>query len=153
MLNAVWFPLGNAHDAEDALQDALVVIVRKWERVLKHPNPHALVLKICTETAVDHARSRKRRFRNRQKQLDAGQAELGTEVADIVANQELNDEIISIVARLPRNQAIAFLLRATQDQPYENIAAALGCRESTARKHVARARERLSVALRHLRER
>ena len=50
----------------------------------------------------------------------------------------------------PRQQAAAMLMRAIQGQPYDEIAAALGCTEATARKHVARSRQRLQVLLAHL---
>lgn len=54
MMETVWHVLGDAHDAEDAFQDALTIILKRLKRVAKHNNPHALVAKICAEYAYDH---------------------------------------------------------------------------------------------------
>ena len=59
-------------------------------------------------------------------------------------------EIVTAIHRLSRQQATAMLMRAVQGQPYEEIAAVLGCTEATARKHVARSRQRLRIWLAHL---
>ena len=60
-------------------------------------------------------------------------------------------EVLSLVreavARLPEKQAAAVTLRVLEEQPYEAIAAALGCAEPTARVHVLRGRERLARLL------
>ena len=54
------------------------------------------------------------------------------------------------IARLPANQATAIVMRCVQSESYEVIALALRCGTATARKHVARGRERLARSLRHL---
>ena len=59
-------------------------------------------------------------------------------------------DILAAIGRLPRNQAIAVLMRLLQDQPYSDIALVLGCSEVTARIHVSKARAKLSLWLAHL---
>jgi DNA-directed RNA polymerase specialized sigma24 family protein len=41
-------------------------------------------------------------------------------------------------------------MRTVEEIPYADIALAMGCREATVRKHVARARTRLRALLSHL---
>ena len=53
------------------------------------------------------------------------------------------------ITRLPANQATAIVMRCVQSESYEVIALALGCGAASARKHVARGRERLARLLRH----
>lgn len=52
--------------------------------------------------------------------------------------------MLRAIARLPRQQAAAVLLRIVQEQSYEAVAKALDCSETTARIHVSRGRARLS---------
>lgn len=67
-----------------------------------------------------------------------------------MVDREQYAEIVQAIHRLPRQQAAAMLMRAVQGKRYEEIAAALGCTEATARKHVARARGRLRILLARL---
>ena len=53
------------------------------------------------------------------------------------------EEIFWAISQLSRNQAAAVLMRFIQELPYGEIALALGCAESTARRHIARAKGRL----------
>jgi len=150
MMQTVWHVLGDVHDAEDALQDALTIVLKRWKRVTRHVNPPALVLKICADCACDHLR-RKIRVSRRSRRLD--DLDKPSQVPDPeeeLFRRELRQEIMSAISRLSRNQASAFVLRSIQEQSYNDIAAALGCSEATARKHVARARGRLSTLLHKL---
>ena len=59
-------------------------------------------------------------------------------------------EIQNAISKLPRNQAVAVILRVVQEQPYTEVAQTLGCSETTARIHVMRGRAKLSRRLSHL---
>jgi len=67
----------------------------------------------------------------------------------IIADLRLADgrSGIDAIARLPEKQAAAVTLRVLEEQPYEAVAAALGCTEPTARVHVLRGREKLARRL------
>src|SRR4051794_25482059 len=58
MIGSIWRIVANAQDAEDAMQNALLVIWKRWERVITHPNPESLILKICIDAAYDATRCR-----------------------------------------------------------------------------------------------
>jgi hypothetical protein len=49
MIRAIWRIVGNPDDAEDALQDALTVTWRRWDRLQAHPNTDALILRSAQE--------------------------------------------------------------------------------------------------------
>jgi hypothetical protein len=51
MTRVVWRIVRDPEDAEDALQDALSTIWKKRRLVCTHPNPLALILKICINAA------------------------------------------------------------------------------------------------------
>jgi RNA polymerase sigma factor (sigma-70 family) len=82
---------------------------------------------------VEHARS--------QQLLDA---------ADELVGKEIETEVLDAISRLPEKQAVAVLMRIVQEEPYDAIAQAMGCSESTVRIHVSRGRARLSQWLSHL---
>jgi len=152
MLRSVWGITQNAEDAEEAFQEALSVIWRKWDRVQRHPNPHALVLRMCMNAAYDVLRKNVRRRRR-----ESGAAEVPAfggktaTPADTLESQERELAILRAIGQLSKNQALAVTLRLVQGHSYAHVAQILGCRDVTARKHVARGRERLRQLLAPLR--
>jgi RNA polymerase sigma factor (sigma-70 family) len=151
MIRSIWRIVRNPHDAEDAMQDALLTMAKRWDRICKHASPQSLVLKICIDAAYDLTRRTLRKHRTVS--LDESHGELTDSVqspAEEAIAGEQHAEIVAAIHRLPRQQGTAMLMRAVQGQSYESIAAALGCTEATARKHVARSREKLRTWLAHL---
>ena len=69
MIRSIWRIVRNPQDAEDALQDALLLLSKRWDRISKHSNPQSLVLKICIDAAYDVIR---RRIRREQTVLGGG---------------------------------------------------------------------------------
>jgi RNA polymerase sigma factor (sigma-70 family) len=151
MIATVWRVLRHPQDAEDALQTAVATLWREWGRIERHPNPQALILRICADAAIDQCRQRQRR--RQRPNFDALASSLPAPRSDPTQNaieRESFDAIMAGITRLPGNQATAIVMRFIQSEPYETIAAALRCGTATARKHVARGRERLAHLLRHL---
>lgn len=151
MIRSIWRIIRDRQDAEDAMQDALIRIWKRWHRVCKHQNPEALVLKICIDAAYDLTRRRLRERRNCELVTMANEpVDSSPSPSDILISTEQYGKFLSAIHRLPRQQALATLMRMVQDQSYEEVAAALGCSEATARKHVSRGRDRLRVLLAHM---
>lgn len=50
-------------DAADVFQEVLALIWAKLERIDRHPNPHAYILRICITRSYDALRKRARRRR------------------------------------------------------------------------------------------
>lgn len=149
MMRIIWRIVRHPEEAEDTMQEVLAVIWRKRGRILRHPNPQAFILKICVNAAVDTLRKQRRSDRF-----------VGSGVVDhlpdaAAASRRAQAEIEGLVRRavghLPKNQAVAVVMRILEERSYREIAAVLGCREATARTHVLRARNKLARHLSYLR--
>jgi RNA polymerase sigma factor (sigma-70 family) len=148
MLRSIWRITRDAYDAEDAMQNALVMLWKRWNRVRRHASPQALVLRICVDAALDVARRRVRDRRNIESNDPASHPAEGSRLPlEELANAELRREVLAAIGRLSRRQAVTVMLRAFEELPYNQIAAALGCTEATARKHFERACAQLRLAL------
>ena len=151
MMRAVWRVLRDPTDAEDAFQEALLKVWNRWDRILAHPNPHALVLQICVYAA--HDLLRRRVSQGRWLEAVAVPEDIPDSSASVIqdiSGAEQNAQVLGAIGLLSRNQARAILMHVVEEAPYGDIAIALGCREVTVRKHVARARTRLRTLLSHL---
>lgn len=150
MIHSVWRIVRDRDDFEEAFQEALATIWKRIDRVRRHPNPHALILRICANAAYDALR---RKFRRQRREVCGVPESIADPapavVVSLVADQD-REEIFQAISRLPRNQAEAFLMRFVQNLSYSEIAGALGCTQVTARTHVMRARAKLSESLAHL---
>jgi RNA polymerase sigma-70 factor (ECF subfamily) len=148
MIRCVWRITRNAQDAEDAMQTALLAIWAHRHRVARHAAPPALILKMCADAACSVAR---RRARDRRRTVPHDPSCEPIDGAQspwlALARRELADELLAAIHRLSQRQAVAIMLRALDDLPYDQIAAAMDCAEVTARKHVARARNHLRAVL------
>lgn len=148
MIRAVSRIARHGPDAEDAFQNALTAIWKNRHRLASHASPHALILKICIDSAYDVVR---KRGRNQQLAEPDSVTDQLVDTAPLpleeLARRETSDEIIAAMNRLSRSQAVAMTLRAFENLPYERIAAAMNCTAATARKHVERARAHLRVVL------
>lgn len=148
MIRSIWRVTRNADDADDAMQDALVLIWRRRNRIDRHPSPAALILRICIDSARDAARRRARaRRRFPPDQPSEEPADNAGPPWESLSHRELAREILTAVNRLSRRQAVAITLRVFEELPYDQVAAAMSCSEATARKHVERARGHLRAAL------
>ena len=146
MILSIWRIVRDPNATQDAFQDALEAIWLRLDRIRRHANPTALILRICANEAFNALRRRRRR---QTAPLPAGLAAAGLSAEEQTAAQELREGVLAAVGRLPRKQAVAVLMRIVQQQSYDDIAAALGCAEDTARSHVAKGRTRLRKALAH----
>jgi RNA polymerase sigma factor (sigma-70 family) len=151
MLRTAWRITRDSDRARDALQDAMARIWAHRDRVRVHPNPEALVLRITIHAAIDRLRRERRRLRVEESAgPPAWRASPPAGPATASEQAETRALVLDAVARLPGKQAMAVTLRVLEEQPYEAIAAALGCAEPTARVHVLRGREKLKHLLRAL---
>ena len=151
MMRTIWRVVRHDQLAEDTLQDALAIIWRKRKRIETHPNPEALILKICLNCAYDTLRKgeRQRRHQELSKRTVSAEQNQNNASQDLEKKQAVA-EVLKAIGRLPRNQALAVLMRIVQEQSYDAIAQTMGCSETTVRIHVSRGRKRLSQWLAHL---
>jgi len=148
MMRSIWRIVRQAEAAEDALQDALVIVWKKRRAIVRHPKPEALILRIAVTAAYDALRKSRRILRREIHGLGAGLADGASAGAEAeIEDRELRSAMLSAIGRLPRRQATAVLLHAIEEQSYADIARAMGCSESTARVHVMRGRAGLARRL------
>ena len=151
MMRSIWRVVRSSELADDTFQDALATIWKKIRLVHRHPNPQALILKICLNAACDSLRKRKRSLGQEEISfLDNRPGPLDQGGIHSLAAKEIEDEVLRAIGRLPRKQALAVLMRVVHGEPFEVIARALGCSEVTARIHVSKGRARLQCWLAHL---
>ena len=142
MMRIIWRVVRHPEEVEDTMQEVLTIIWKKRDRIFRHPNPQALVLKICVNAAVDTLRKQRRAGRSVDSEIIG---RLPDPVAGSERNQAETEGMVKrAIGRLPRKQAVAVVMRVLEGRSYKEIAGALGCREATARTHVLRGRTKLS---------
>jgi RNA polymerase sigma-70 factor (sigma-E family) len=123
---------GNAHEAEELLQDTLTRLYPKWHLVTGADSPLAYVRRALTNRFISDRRAPLRR--------DTSLWELpetpdGHDVGESVA---VSATIWQLLGTLPPKQRAAVVLRYFSDLPDEETAAAIGCRPVTVRSLVSR---------------
>jgi RNA polymerase sigma-70 factor (ECF subfamily) len=150
MLRTAWRIVRDPDRARDALQDALTVIWKRRDRIRAHPNPEALILRICIHAAVDMLRKERRYRRTMEAEAQDRPAPEPRGPGATVEQQELQTQVLSALGQLSEKQAAAVFMRVVEETDYALIAAALHCSQVTARIHVMRGRARLGRLLAHL---
>ena len=150
MMRSVWRITQDADDADDAFQESMTQIWQRMSRIRAHPNPQALVLRICANVACDVLRRKSRRD-SREQSSPIERLDTSTpDVAALILRNERQKEVKAAIARLPERQATAITMRFLLCCSYEEIARSLGCAEATARVHATRGLSRLRDLLAHL---
>jgi RNA polymerase sigma factor (sigma-70 family) len=146
MVHSIWRIVRDPDVVEDVLQTALESICKQWKKVQQHPNPTALVLRICINAACDFHRRGKRQPQEEQLSSESLASAQPTP-RETLLEAEGRKKIIATIGKLPRRQAEALTLRALEELSYHDIAQAMGCCQSTARQLVSKARQNLSKRL------
>lgn len=153
MLKVIWGVTGNPDEAEEALQEALAVLWRRWDRLCRHPHPEALIFRICINASYDVIR-RNARHRNklraaseREARAPAGSGAVLATPEEAAHRGEQQAAVTDALGQLSRNQALAVVMRLMDGLPFEEVAEAIGCGTATARKHLERGRMRLRTLL------
>jgi len=144
LIRSIWRVVRNAYLAEDCLQDALAAIWKKRFQIRLHPNPQALILKICLNAAYDTLRKLERM----RCQTDLSLVDNAPALPERGADRDLEEREIEAlvqqaIRKLPRKQALAVMMRLIQEESFETIAQALDCSEVTVRIHISRGRAQL----------
>lgn len=132
LLRTAYLLTGNRPAAEELVQDTLVRLYPKWERVEGADVPLAYVRRALANAFVNQQRRASRReyaYEDVPERIDNRDA-LG-QLAD-------RDEIWRGLRGLPDRQRAALVLRFFEDLSDEESAAALGCRVGTVRSLISR---------------
>ena len=118
-------------DAEDALQDTMLQIVRYASRYRQGTDPRAWVLTIARHRAIDIVRRRKKTT--------------SLEEACLVDESDVVDgmNVISLLDALTRDERLIVILRLYHTLSYEDIAKVMGISTYAAQKRYQRSLQKL----------
>lgn len=123
---------GNRHDAVDLVQDALIRVGARWNRI---DDPVAYAARTMARLHV----SRWRRTRREVLGADAP----AEETHDPLAQVDERDALVAGLARLTDRQRTVVVLHYVYDLPVAEISGQLAMKESTVLSHLHRARAAL----------
>jgi RNA polymerase sigma-70 factor (sigma-E family) len=141
LLRTAYLLTGNGNAAEELLQDTLVRLYPKWDRVEQADAPLAYVRRSLANAFVNQQRRASRRefaYADVPERMDDRDA-FG-QIAD-------RDEIWNRLAVLPQRQRAALVLRFYEGLSDEDAASALGCRVGTVRSLISRGLSTLRAAM------
>ena len=132
LLRTAYLLTGNAQNAEELVQDTLVRLYPKWDRVAHADVPLAYVRRSLTNGYINYQRRAARR--------EYAQDDLPERVDphDVLTQLADRDQIWTNLRFLPQRQRAALVLRFFEDLTDEESAAALGCRVGTVRSLISR---------------
>jgi RNA polymerase sigma-70 factor (sigma-E family) len=148
LLRTGYLMTGDAGAAEDLVQETLLRVARRWNRVGSMDHPAGYARRVLINLVLHDAGRRSRQ------RAELWPQDGETEAADQSAAQALRqvDDLAEIrwaLARLPAQQRAVLVLRYWADLPLAEVAAILGCPEGTVTSTASRAAARLAQALAH----
>jgi RNA polymerase sigma-70 factor (sigma-E family) len=132
LLRTGYLLTGNAGAAEELVQDTLVRLYPKWDKVQSADQPLAYVRRSLTNAFINERRkasSHDLRFDLMPDRAD------GRDATAYIADR---DELWPLLQMLPPRQRAALVLRYFHDLSDDQIAAALECRTGTVRSLISR---------------
>ena len=144
--------LRNAADAEDAVQEAYLRVLRHRDSLAEIRDPRVWLVRIVWNVVLD----RKRRSKTRPETDDiADLARLlpapGLSADERVAAAQHHASVLHAVKQLPPKEQSVLIFSAFEELSSVEIAQILGTTESTVRSRLFRARNLLSALLSHTR--
>ena len=134
---------GDAHRAQDLVQNVLLQVYRHWARIGSIEQPDAYVRRMLTNNYLDWRRRR-------------GNSEVPTDVLpddDTAPDPAIGvvdrDELQRALRELSPHQRTVLVLRHVEGLDDDAIAAVIGCSVGTVRSHAARGRARVRAYLNH----
>ncbi|MFC6018945.1 SigE family RNA polymerase sigma factor [Plantactinospora solaniradicis] len=126
---------GDPHLAQDLVQETMVRVQLNWRRVVRADVPERYVRRMLTNQYLDWQRG----SWVRRVLLRADPDEAVVVHVDHAEATVDRDQVWTWLARLPRRQRAALVLRYYEDLPDAEIAEVLGCAVGTVRSAISRA--------------
>jgi RNA polymerase sigma-70 factor (sigma-E family) len=130
------------HLAQDVVQEVLLRAQVKWARIGAMDQPAAYVKKMVTNEYL----SWRRRKASRDVAMTLASLDKVGGTTDPMTRYDERDAMLAGIARLPRRQRAAVVLRYYEGCSDKEIAGLLGCGAGTVRSHISRAIATLRVA-------
>jgi len=146
-----WRLLGNREDARDATQEVWLRTVRAAHRLDPERDPKPWLIRITVNVCRTLLRRRSRNIEPLDELPQAVVAErlaLAPDQERRLAAAEAATALHAVLARLPRRERTAIVLRDLEGLTTREVARALGCTQGTVRSHLSRGRLRVAGELR-----
>lgn len=147
LLGTLYYLVGNAEDARDALQEAFVKCWQHRQQLDEIENLKAWIFRIALNTGRDLRDSAWRRKRQSLEGSGEMTATIEHGPAETLAQAEELSQLRSAVADLRPEEQEVFLLRQNGDFTYEQIAASLDVPTGTVKTRMRLALSKLRKAL------
>ena len=145
LLGTLYYLVGNADDAQDALQEAFVKCWRNIDQVPEVRNLRAWIFRIALNTGRDMRQTAWRRKRQSLPEEENMVQSRAAGPVDIAESKERDRRLRSALHDLREEEKEVFLLRQNGDLTYEEIGEAMGIPTGTVKT-------RMRLAIRRLRE-
>jgi RNA polymerase sigma-70 factor, ECF subfamily len=144
--------LRNTADAEDAVQEAYLRVLRHRDSLDEIRDPRVWLVRIVWNVVLD----RKRRSKTRPETDDIADLARMLPASGLTAEERAvsaqhHEHVLSAVRQLPEKEQRVLMLSAFEELSSVEIAQVLGTTESTVRSRLFRARNLLSTLLSHSR--
>ncbi|MDG4822313.1 SigE family RNA polymerase sigma factor [Asanoa sp. WMMD1127] len=127
---------GDPHLAQDLVQETMIRVQLNWRKVVRAEAPERYVRRMITNQYLDWRRGSWLRRVLLRAEPDESATVVPVDHAQVTADR---DQIWSWLARLPKAQRAALVLRYYEDLPDAEIAEILGCAVGTVRSSISRA--------------
>ena len=141
LLRFAYLLTGDAHQAEDIVQEALARAHLRWRQIDNYELPQGYVRKVVLRQYLSW---RRRRSSSEIVVAAVPDRADAPNVADRIADRQ---HLSVLIAGLPKMQRAVIVLRYFEDRGDEDIAQLLGCAPATVRSHAARGLNRLRAAM------
>lgn len=138
--------MGNAEDARDAAQDAMVRLWRALPDYRERASLSTWIYKITTSACLDALRKRRVRAQESlEAMMEDGFAPTSgvDEPSEALLRRARAEQVREGMQRLPDDLRAALILRDVQGERYEDVAQTLGLNVGTVKSRIHRAREKL----------
>lgn len=148
--------LGNAHDAAELVQDALVKAFKNLGQLKESDRFGPWLMRIVTNLALNYRRSRGRR---QAMSLEQNAGDEGSDLKSSIPGSELDSPdrpltsaelgsaIQQAMEELPEKQRLALVMFAIEKMPQKDVADVLNCSVEAVKWHVFMARKQLKKRL------
>ena len=135
-------------EAEDLVQETLLRVARRWNRVRSMDHPAAYARRILVNLAIDTAPRRARRRDELGTAGAAGLADMRDHRAELALQTvDAQADVLAALDELPARQRAVIILRYWEDLPEADVAAILGCSAGTVKSTASRGLARLRQTL------
>lgn len=139
VLNAALRVLGRLPDAEDVAQEVLVEAFQKWSPQTGH-SWSGLLKRMAVCRSLDLLRTRRTMHFLEFQPVDSREAAADQQMI----RRELHDQLVELVAQLPKREAEVFCLACFENMSHTEIAAALLISKGAVATLLGKARQKLT---------